>query len=257
MLLDIDGVLTFNSENNTVHFGTVVDNADPKKLGRIKVKIDMIYEMSKEDMPWVYPTNYSPLNFYVPKIGEKVRVQFNDGDIYHPEYTGYFHNTENHDSEFDTDYPHSMGMSQDGFVFKYNRQSELFELKAKNGSSLTMNKDGDILFVVKKDFGITSDGKVTVSAKADISFSTDAKFIVNGKGGVEITSDGEAKFSGKAKTEIGSADSQTFVNGQMVLLAGGGLSIATINSQCLGIGNLGAPVVSSIITGSSKVTAPL
>ena len=68
--------------------------------------------------------------------------------------------------------------------------------------------------------------------------------------------DGNATFSGKGGTILGDSGSQTAVDGSLVLLAGGGSAVALLGSQCMGTGNLGVPVVSNIVEGSSKVFAP-
>ena len=59
---------------------------------------------------------------------------------------------------------------------------------------------------------------------------------------------------GAGQTEVGDASSATLVNGVTVDLAGGGFPVAKLGSQCLGTGNLGIPVISTITNGSTKVT---
>jgi hypothetical protein len=85
--------------------GTVVDNNDPRKLGRIKVRIIGIFDgIEDQDLPWAilkpghafgsYNNGQFDVkrcgNFYVPRISSKVCVMFpQDGDPHQPVYTSY------------------------------------------------------------------------------------------------------------------------------------------------------------------------
>jgi hypothetical protein len=239
MLIDLENLIRVADDLTREYLGVVVDNNDPKKLGRVKVTIDGLLEGSASDLPFVQ-SKMNPDFFMVPEVGDKLRITFRDGDIYMPEYSGYYHTTETHNSEFDTDYPNSLGIERSGFKIKYNKQSELFEIQTPNGSFMQINKDGDVKFESKKDFIVNSDGKITFQSA----------------GNVEIKSDGTATFSGTGGTTLGDSASVTNVNGSQVLLAGGGLPVALLNSMSLGIGNEGRPVISNVIAQvSTKVKA--
>lgn len=73
---------------NKTYIGVVVDNQDPKKIGRIKVSVLGIYEdMSTEDMPWAIP--WKDLNgnvFNIPELGKVVIIVFDQDDRDSPEY---------------------------------------------------------------------------------------------------------------------------------------------------------------------------
>lgn len=75
-------------EPNKTYIGVVEDNADPKKLGRIKVRVlDIFDNMSVEDIPWATP--WKDLNgnsFNVPEVGKVLIVVFDQGDTYKPEF---------------------------------------------------------------------------------------------------------------------------------------------------------------------------
>lgn len=72
---------------------------------------------------------------------------------------------------------------------------------------------------------------------------------------ITINTSGTAKFTGEGGTEVGAASSATQVKGSTVALAGGGAPVARLGDQAIGIGNMGAPVVSNITQGSPKVTS--
>ena len=86
---------------------------------------------------------------------------------------------------------------------------------------------------------IKSVDKTSIASTGDVEVKSDAKVVVEGTGG----------------TDVGSAASPTNINGQIVNLAGGGVPVARVGDQVLGVGNLGAPVVSQIVAGSPLVTS--
>lgn len=239
MMIDVENLVKYSDELFLDHVGTVVDNNDPKKLGRLKCTIDTLLEFSNTDLVWCIPTLETPNNFDVVENGTKVKIRFRNGDIYFPEIVGYYHSTANHNTDFDTDYPNKFGISRSGFKFLYNKTSKLLEIESPTGSKMNINSDGDILF--------ESQGKVMISAQGEMTFET--------QDAMNFTSEAQAKFAGKGGTILGDNSSTTTVNGTQVLLGGGGLPVAIVGSMSIGVGNLGAPVISQILRGSSKVLA--
>lgn len=82
-----------------IFIGEVVDNNDPDKEGRCKIKVFGIYaddNVPVESIPWAQPYGRKMFaggedggfaDISVPKVGTYVRVQFADGGIMSPEYT--------------------------------------------------------------------------------------------------------------------------------------------------------------------------
>lgn len=77
------------------YMGIVEDPNDPRKEGRCKVKIFGIHDdLSTEDLPWAYPKQKSAFfgqdgkagSLSIPKKNSIVAVQFNNGNVYSPEY---------------------------------------------------------------------------------------------------------------------------------------------------------------------------
>ena len=219
---------------NNFYRGIVVDNADPKKLGRVKVSLPPIFgSIDKAKLPWCSPWMGSPSQFDCPEIGDELVTFFPFGLAYFPMFIGHWHTKTNHDSYFDTNYPNLVGFHRKGFTFAYNKETKVLDIIHPSGSTVKIDASGK--------FEINSKDGFWVIATSDVS----------------ITTDGEVNISGKSKTTIGSNDSQTFVNGQLVMLAGGGGGVCVVGSQGIGTGNLGAPVLITMISGSSKVLAPL
>lgn len=74
--------------------GIVVNIKDPTFSGRAQVRVLGLFDgIIDEHLPWAVPINSTIFagdgagSISVPKIGQFVRIQFNNGDIYAPEYT--------------------------------------------------------------------------------------------------------------------------------------------------------------------------
>lgn len=80
-------------EANKTYIGVVEDNVDPKKLGRLKIRVLDVYDDLKvEDIPFAAP--WKDLNgneFNVPDKGKVLLVVFDQGDEYKPEFISAEH----------------------------------------------------------------------------------------------------------------------------------------------------------------------
>ncbi|MFA5153854.1 MAG: phage baseplate assembly protein V [Clostridia bacterium] len=72
----------------------IISNQDPTFSGRCQVKVlGLMDNIPDEHLPWATPVNSTIFasngagSLSVPKVGQFVRVQFNNGDLYAPEYT--------------------------------------------------------------------------------------------------------------------------------------------------------------------------
>jgi hypothetical protein len=83
-----DKELDKDNIRETHWIGEVVDNADPKFLGRCRVKVYGKFDKLPNDaIPWATPMNRDFVGSHnVPNIGTVVAVRFDNGNIYHPEY---------------------------------------------------------------------------------------------------------------------------------------------------------------------------
>ena len=216
------------------YIGKVLDNEDPDKKGRIKVSIPNLFEGEAENLPWVYACNSGGSDFIslnIPEVDSFVIVCFPHNDIYFPIYKGSVLNEI--DSDLEEDYPMSYGMVDSiGNKFLVNKTSGEIKIIHKEGTEIT----------------IEGNGAVSVTTSSDITLEGD---------NVNIESSGEATFEGIGGTNLGVGSSSTVVLGMTVALGmEGGLPVAVVGSQCIGVGNMGAPVISNIVDGSSIVTAP-
>ena len=73
-----------------IYMGIVEDISDPLKQGRIKVRVQGVFDnIKKEDIPYASPwRNTSGKQFSLPAVGKLVNVIFQMGDIMQPIYIG-------------------------------------------------------------------------------------------------------------------------------------------------------------------------
>lgn len=129
----------------------------------------------------------------------------------------------------------------------------------KGSSSFDIS--GSLTEIITKAYKISSESMnfisknaTTVETKGYNLNSTDG-FSVKSSSAMSLESKASLSIHGIAGSKIGSGSSITDIEGQLVNLAGGGTSVARVGDMCIGIGNLGAPVVSTIASGSPKVTS--
>jgi hypothetical protein len=66
--------------------GEVVSIKDPEKSGRVQAKL--LSDEDAGDLDWADP-NFMPNHFFLPKVGDQVWIEFAEGDIENPIWTGY------------------------------------------------------------------------------------------------------------------------------------------------------------------------
>jgi phage baseplate assembly protein gpV len=171
--------------------GKVVVNNDPKKLGRIKIRVTELFgtavQIPDENLPWACKMDGHFLGngskeFSVPSIGTFVFLYFSKGDIYSPVYTGEVQSKNNFDSEQEEDY------------------TNLVLKKDRNGNKIKSNLASNQLNIVYngKIIATVSD-KVTINAGAGLEVIISGKNVENISGNKEITA---AKVKITAPVEI-------------------------------------------------------
>jgi hypothetical protein len=71
-----------------IYVGIVEDNNDPKRLGRVKVRVQSVFErIPLEHIPWAHPyTKPNGKTYELPPLGKIVNVSFENGNMYMPYY---------------------------------------------------------------------------------------------------------------------------------------------------------------------------
>ena len=81
-----------------IHRAIVVDNVDPKSIGRLKLICPEVMVDEKENLPWVYPITYYELGFQwsssepfkVPEIDNEVTLIYPFKSVYFPFYHAFY-----------------------------------------------------------------------------------------------------------------------------------------------------------------------
>jgi len=204
--------------------GTVTDNQDPDKRGRLRLLVPSV--LGNEETDWALPclpygggAGYGL--FMVPANNAQVWVEFEEGDIHRPIWTGVFWQQ---GSDVPTDASRSDPTNQlwqtpAGHILELDDKSgdEHIRLHHKGGAEAVIDKDGSISLTDQQGAVVKLDanaGKVTI---------TDA----NGNK-LEMSSSGTVVEDGNGnKIEMASAGvtvtgQQIVVKGSQVMLGGQG-----------------------------------
>lgn len=167
---------------NTLWLGEIVDSNDPEKQGRCKIKIyEKFDQLPPESMPWAYPANSHIFaggetkgygSFEYPKVGSLVRVKFNSGNIYYPEYSIVENINESMKSLINGSYENSHVT-----LFDEDEQLQIYYTKEK-GLVLSL-KNSKIFIENSKDVQINhADGSKIVIKADTITIDTGSKLTV-------------------------------------------------------------------------------
>jgi hypothetical protein len=189
----------FPEANLTQFFGIyraeVVDNNDPAKLCRLKVKVYSLFQnIPINDLPWAFPCfpfggKGNIGSIFIPPRESTVWVAFEEGNPNIPVWIGTYYGTPNNApetpnifqgktgdvSQNDTEplinepgawkaqYPTNFGIrTPNGIVIEYddtpeNRRIHLFH---PSGSHLEFRQNGDVVLHVKGNYHVVVDGNV-------------------------------------------------------------------------------------------------
>ncbi|QPB08522.1 Rhs element Vgr protein [Vibrio phage Va2] len=200
--------------------GKVVENVDPKGLGRVKVEVEGMLEGAPELLPWCHikkmPMIGGGVNlsfFSVPNIDSEVLVSFESG-VYHPYVVGILdtEKTKNPNFTLEEDYPTVYGFEDETgtkLVINRNKKSiELFHGPTQNQfiwdgegnetriikGNRTTTVEGDDTLTVNKNRIMNVKDKYTMTS-TDTSFTTSNQFTSDSKITLISGSD-NAQFNG-------------------------------------------------------------
>lgn len=174
------------SEFGGLHRGIVVDNNDPKKLGRVKIQVQSAYgEQPVENLPWAWPClGYGGMqgmyNYSVPEVGAGAWVAFQhkDGqpDTTYPVCVGFWQaekerpdgvNEQIKDATEDAHYYKEMKTTSGHSVLMSDKPDEEFiEIKDKDGNLIRFDDKEGFVRVQDKSgsFIFMKDGNVEIHA---------------------------------------------------------------------------------------------
>ena len=201
---DIDFVQHDYRDNDFL--GIVVNAKDPTFSGRAQVKVFGLFDgISDDHLPWASPINSTIFagngagSLSVPKVGQIVRVQFNNGDLYAPEYTTI--------QNIDTSLIQKIKNDYDGtHVLLYDPGEELTVIYQK--------KSGLQIYLKESFFQIGKDSMITIQTPNNDSIIQMENDIIN------ITSKNEVNIAGASRVVV-NAD-EVIVNGNAATKIGPG-----------------------------------
>jgi uncharacterized protein involved in type VI secretion and phage assembly len=205
--------------------GIVINNKDPEKMGRVKVKIPRI--SGDEESNWARIAAFMGGKergaFFLPEVDDEVLVAFEYGDINMPYIIGSLWNGEDKPPEQNSDGKNNIRIirSRSGHVIKLddtenNEKIEIIDKTQKN-MIIIEKKNNKISIKSDKDIELSApNGKVIINAK-DIEVSSTASTKIQANSSIEAKAKGNMELSG-AMLDIKA-------NGNMNLKASGLINI--------------------------------
>ncbi len=171
---------------------TVVDNNDPLRRQRIRIRVPHIVEGETADLPWAIPvgrsTGGSNLELDVPLLNSYVIVAFQDGDVNNPIWYGGVHADYTGASSItDTNYPNRVGRQTQAGTFWYVDKTTNQVHLTHAGTTITVNSNGSIDVVAVHNVNITTTGNVSTHSNGTTVVDADGAITVSSDSTVTVT----------------------------------------------------------------------
>ena len=217
--------------------GTVVFNADPLHLGRVKVRVPELHpkDLADEYLPWVESWQFrssvnSQGNINVPDIGSKCRIMYPSDDVYSGVYITAIPNVK---EELLEDYPFTYGfIDRSGSLFAVNTKTDVYTLYHVTGTKLTIDGNGHCIVQATSNSG---NGESLSESVLDIQIVGNAKIEVQDDFNIKATTiNMEAKTINVKSSKYENSSSSTLIqSGGAMNINGGGSSLNLTGSPVL------------------------
>jgi uncharacterized protein involved in type VI secretion and phage assembly len=178
---------------------TVVENNDPKGLGRIKVKFRW---MQQGQTPWIRVVSSSGGGdkglFIMPEVGEEIIAEFEGGNAEQPFVIGSTYNGKAKSSYGNAGNDVKALKTRSGNMIVLNDAVGSVTVTDKNGSSMAMDGAGNITINSQTLVTVKTDDHIIVDAPNKIEFISKeihikgSELVVIGEGPAQITIDNKA-----------------------------------------------------------------
>jgi len=178
---------------------TVVENNDPKGLGRIRVKFRW---MQQGQTPWIRVVSSSGGGdkglFIMPEVGEEIIAEFEGGNPEQPFVIGSTYNGKAKSSYGNAGNDVKALKTRSGNMIVLNDAAGSVTVTDKNGSSMAMDGAGNITINSQTLVTVKTDDHIIVDAPNKIEFISKeihikgSELVVIGEGPAQITIDNKA-----------------------------------------------------------------
>ena len=200
-LMDVIHDLKQSNLQRPDYTGTVIDNGDPDKRQRVRVRVPQLHRNLPDDkIPWTMPMNNSNQanagvgvgGVQVPPKGAKMNFSITDNDPHNPMTNGSVTTDDaNKDNELlQENYPHTYGTvdqagNKDATNTELNTQTKTHKSGATHhtdgGGSQSQFSPGDITIAAKGNITLAADGVIKIHAKGALDLKG-ATISLNGSG---------------------------------------------------------------------------
>lgn len=194
--------------------GIVVDNNDPNKWGRIKVRVEPMFSSDAvpvASIPWATPRNILIDGagagfgaFSVPRVGSRVTVTFRQGDFMQPVYGGEETDPVHGIPAFAlTNYPNRKGFRlENGVEVFFDESDNLVRINHPTGTFIQVATDGSVTVNTIKDANVIAGQDVIATATRDVRVDAGNDIIVHAANDINITADGESYMTMNGDTTM-------------------------------------------------------
>jgi len=184
----------------------VMDNKDPKKLGRVRVQFDW----GTDPSPWlrvIWPHAGKDRGFYfVPEIGDEVMVGFEMGHEAFPYVMGSLYNGKNaQESKYEAKDKLKVIRTISGNEILFDDNGRLVVKNGKNSIELNCKDDGTLTILTKGDMILKADKNVTIESGENLTIKAGKDMKVEAAMKHETKSGQDMKVESGMKYELKSA----------------------------------------------------
>ncbi len=206
--MSITGLLEQTRRSESKIFGVVagivINNKDPEKLGRVKVKIPRI--SGEEESNWARIVTFMGGKergaFFLPEVDDEVIVAFEYGDINMPYIIGSLWNGKDKPPEQNANGKNDIRVikSRSGHIIKLDdtENNEKIEIVDKAGKNKMIidTKNNKISINSDKDIELSApNGKVIINAR-DVEVSSTASTKIKASSDMDLKASGNMKLDG-------------------------------------------------------------
>lgn len=173
-------------------FGYIVDNNDPEKRQRVKIRIPQLHRgISDDDLPWMMPSAQGQNHagggvgrVEVPPNNALMEVKFEEDDPHSGRYRGSATIDEVHkDNELlQEDYPKTVGgVDETGHKETWNKQKKEYTRTWPSGTTLHVDGAGTVSITAASDINFSAKGKINLAADGGMKIHSKQPIDVKGQ----------------------------------------------------------------------------